>query len=91
MVSSKRHAIATSLTRCSAGQRIQLRGFIILDAGPKFPEYTKKLIQGYKEGKLKISDENETVVKAKFEDIPKTWVSLVSSRLEPFSAIQTLT
>ncbi|GAM86311.1 hypothetical protein ANO11243_043230 [Dothideomycetidae sp. 11243] len=57
-------------------QRIQLKGFIIFDAAPKFGEYTQRLIKGYKDGKLSISDENETIKKVSFEQIPQTWLTL---------------
>lgn len=56
--------------------RIEIKGFIILDAGAKLPEFTKILIQAYKDGKLKVGAENETVVPTKFEDVPKTWLKL---------------
>ena len=29
-----------------------------------------------KEGKIKVGEENETVIDTKFEDIPKTWMLL---------------
>ena len=56
--------------------RIEIRGFIILDAAPKFPEMTMKLIQGYKDGKLKITEKNEMVVPTKFDGIPEVWMKL---------------
>ncbi|KIW09077.1 uncharacterized protein PV09_00025 [Verruconis gallopava] len=56
--------------------RLQIKGFIVFDFAKEHPEITRKLIQGVKDGKIKISDENETVVDTKFEDVPKTWVKL---------------
>jgi len=59
-------------------QRIEIKGFIVLDlfAKGKMPEARQALVDAYKEGKLKIGDENETVVDTKFESIPETWVKL---------------
>jgi len=59
-------------------QRIEIKGFIILDlfAKGKMLEARKTLVDAYKDGKLKIGDENETVVDTKFESIPKTWLKL---------------
>lgn len=56
--------------------RIEIKGLIIFDFAPKIPEATKELIQAYKDGKIKIGDENETIVDTKFEDIPQTWMML---------------
>lgn len=53
--------------------RIQVSGFIIMDLGPKLPEYTKRLVSYYKEGKLKLDDGHLTVIDTKWEDFPKTW------------------
>ncbi|KAK5083744.1 quinone oxidoreductase [Lithohypha guttulata] len=39
-------------------------------------ETVGKLIGALKEGKIKIGEENETVVDTKFEDVPKTWLRL---------------
>lgn len=60
------------------GGRIEIKGFIVTDAAPKFPEYTKILVQAYQEKKITIGDENETIIDTKFEDIPKTWAHLFS-------------
>ncbi|KAF2434798.1 NAD(P)-binding protein [Tothia fuscella] len=59
-------------------QRLQIKGFIVMDyltegRGAKF---TKILADATREGKLKVGEENETVVDTKFEDVPKTWVKL---------------
>jgi NADPH-dependent curcumin reductase CurA len=59
--------------------RIQIKGFIVLDFRARKgarEECIGYLIQGVKEGKLKIGKESEQVVKTKFEDVPKTWVKL---------------
>ena len=56
--------------------RIEIKGFIIFDflASGKGPEAIKELVTAAKEGRIKVGEENETVVDAKFEDIPKTWM-----------------
>ena len=58
--------------------RIEIKGFVINDffASGKAPDAVKELVAAAKEGKIKISEENETVVDTKFEDIPKTWMSI---------------
>lgn len=56
--------------------RIEIAGIIVFDAAPRIKEYTETLIQGFKDGKLSVDVENETVVPTKFEDIPKTWLKL---------------
>lgn len=58
--------------------RIEIKGFIASDfvAQGKGPETVKELVTAVKEGKIKVGDENETVVDTKFEDVPKTWMLL---------------
>lgn len=58
--------------------RLQVKGFIVTDAvaAGKAPAMMGVLIGGFKEGKLKITEEAQTVVDTKFEDIPKTWIKL---------------
>ena len=58
--------------------RIEIKGFIIMDflAQGKGPEVVKELVTAVKEGKIKVGEENETVIDTKFEDIPKTWMLL---------------
>ena len=55
--------------------RIEVKGFIIIDAikAGKVPSIIGKLVEGILAGKIKIGEESETVVPAKFEDVPKTW------------------
>jgi NADPH-dependent curcumin reductase CurA len=68
-------------TRMTTGPRMQsvllinralMRGFIVNDFAPKFPEATKQLSQWYAEGKLKLK---ETVVEG-FENIPDAFIGL---------------
>ena len=58
--------------------RLEIKGFIVMDflAEGKGPEAVKELVTATKEGKIKVGEENETVVDTKFEDVPKTWMSL---------------
>ena len=58
--------------------RIEIKGFVILDflAQGKGPEAVKDLVTAAKEGKIKVGEENETVVDTKFEAVPKTWMLL---------------
>lgn len=53
--------------------RLEIKGFITFDLGERTGEYVDKLIQAVKEGKIKLSDDNNTVVDTKWEDFPRTW------------------
>ncbi|KAH7076167.1 hypothetical protein FB567DRAFT_155112 [Paraphoma chrysanthemicola] len=55
--------------------RLEVKGFIVTDAvvSGKAAGWLKEMIQGVKDGKIKVGEETETVVKTKFEDVPKTW------------------
>lgn len=56
--------------------RLQIKGFIVIDYLQKASEAIGKLTGALKEGKIKIGEENETVVDTKFEEVPKTWLRL---------------
>ena len=58
--------------------RIEIRGLIVLDAfyQGKGPEMLGKMREAVKEGKIQIDKQEETIVQAKFEEIPKTWMML---------------
>lgn len=58
--------------------RLELRGFIVMDfmAQGKAPAATKEIIDAIKDGKIKMGDENETIVGVGFEGIPATWMRL---------------
>ncbi|KAF2126149.1 NAD(P)-binding protein [Dothidotthia symphoricarpi CBS 119687] len=60
--------------------RIQVRGFIVIDAfeSGKAGPFIQTLVQGVKDGKIKIGPESETLVPTSFEDVPKTWTMLFS-------------
>ncbi|KAK5717231.1 quinone oxidoreductase [Elasticomyces elasticus] len=55
--------------------RLSVHGFVVLDFLAKAPEATKVLLKALEESKL-IVDGGEQVVEVKFEDVPKTWVTL---------------
>lgn len=57
--------------------RLNIRGMVVTDATPaRWAEMTKILLQGYKEGKIRATDDGQTIVPASFEDVPKTWMRL---------------
>ncbi|RAL01318.1 MDR family NADP-dependent oxidoreductase [Aspergillus ibericus CBS 121593] len=56
--------------------RLSVLGFIIFDYRDHFPDARAELIQAWKDGKLVVDDATETVVEAKFEDIPGVWMKL---------------
>ena len=55
--------------------RIQIKGFVVMDFYDRRPQAMEALIKGLEDGKLQI-EEGEQVVKAGFEDVPKTWMLL---------------
>ena len=59
-------------------QRLTIKGFIVMDylADGNAGKLVKELSDAAQSGKIRIGDENETVVNTKFEDVPKTWVKL---------------
>lgn len=57
-------------------QRLQIKGFIVSDMRNQWPEAVADMTSAAGEGKLKIGEDSEDVVKTSFEDIPKTWVKL---------------
>ncbi|KAI9834749.1 MAG: hypothetical protein M1819_002835 [Sarea resinae] len=56
--------------------RLEIKGFIVLDVMSKFPEMRGKLVEALAQGKIKVAEEHETLVKTPFEAIPKTWMML---------------
>jgi len=59
---------------------VQVKGFIVIDyrGTPGAAEGMKKIIELATAGKIKMGEESETVVDAKFEDIPRTYLKLFS-------------
>lgn len=55
--------------------RLQIRGFVVLDYMSKAGEALETLRKALAEGKLQIQ-EGEHIVKAGFEDVPRTWMML---------------
>ncbi|EDU43829.1 NADP-dependent leukotriene B4 12-hydroxydehydrogenase [Pyrenophora tritici-repentis Pt-1C-BFP] len=58
--------------------RLEVKGFIVIDAitSGKAGPWIQEMIGAVKEGKIRVGEETETVVKTKFEDVPKTWMML---------------
>jgi NADPH-dependent curcumin reductase CurA len=56
--------------------RLSIRGFITGDYFHKSKEIIHLLLQATLEGKLEITNKNEQVIPAKFEEIPKIWLML---------------
>ncbi|KAL8807422.1 MAG: hypothetical protein Q9182_000761 [Xanthomendoza sp. 2 TL-2023] len=56
--------------------RIEIKGFIVLDYLATADEVMKDLLKARKEGKIKIDEGNETVVETGFEAVPETWLKL---------------
>jgi NADPH-dependent curcumin reductase CurA len=56
--------------------RIQIRGMIVMDHLGKAQEVMGIFNRAIQEGKLKVSEENEHVVEASFEEVPQVWMKL---------------
>ncbi|KAL8863510.1 MAG: hypothetical protein Q9178_000191 [Gyalolechia marmorata] len=56
--------------------RIQIKGFIVLDHLGKAEEGMNELVKAMREGKIKVDAGNETVVETGFEGVPETWMKL---------------
>lgn len=56
--------------------RIQVRGFIVLDYMHKAQEAIGKIIEAAAQGKINIADDMETVVETEFDGVPKVFTKL---------------
>ncbi|KAL8848776.1 MAG: hypothetical protein Q9221_006247 [Calogaya cf. arnoldii] len=56
--------------------RIEIKGFIVLDYLGKAAEATQAMVKATREGKITIDAGNETVVETGFEGVPETWMKL---------------
>lgn len=57
--------------------RLQIKGFIVNDwLKDNAVPTVRKLVDAVKEGKIRLGDENETVVDTDFEHVPRTWLML---------------
>jgi NADPH-dependent curcumin reductase CurA len=56
--------------------RIQIRGMIVFDYVHKMEQVMGIFKQAIQEGKLAVSGEQEHVVEASFEEVPKVWMTL---------------
>ncbi|KAI7652264.1 hypothetical protein KC318_g15110, partial [Hortaea werneckii] len=57
--------------------RLEIRGFIVIDHLSKAGEALDKFKKALADGKLQVEG-GEQIVKASFEEIPKTWMQLFS-------------
>ena len=57
-------------------QRINIKGFIVTDYLPKAGEALGALKEAVGKGQIKVTEDFQTVVDTKFEDIPNTWIKL---------------
>jgi NADPH-dependent curcumin reductase CurA len=62
--------------------RLLIRGFVVTDSvlTGRWTKIVDSLIQGYQDGKIKATEEGLSIVPAKFEDIPETWMRLFEGR-----------
>ncbi len=58
--------------------RLKITGFHIMEYMHKAGEVSEILMQAWKDGRLVVSDETETIFESRFEDIPQTWLRLFS-------------
>ncbi|KAI9376634.1 hypothetical protein BJX61DRAFT_256682 [Aspergillus egyptiacus] len=56
--------------------RLHIHGLIAFDYMHKYGDVVAELTQAWKEGKIVIDDSMQTVVEAKFEEIPRVWMKL---------------
>lgn len=56
--------------------RINILGFIVFDYIHKATEVQELLVQAWRDGKIVVADETETVIQSRFEDVPRTWLKL---------------
>ncbi|KAF2763500.1 NAD(P)-binding protein [Pseudovirgaria hyperparasitica] len=60
--------------------RLEIRGFIVFDHMKQFEESRGVLMKALKEGKIRVGEESQTVVKASFDQIPETWLGLFEGK-----------
>ncbi len=56
--------------------RLNIRGLIVLDYIHKFADVMAELAEAWQQGKIVIDDSMQTIVDAKFEDVPNVWLKL---------------
>lgn len=63
-------------------RRLDVHGFIVFDYLPKFAEGAKEMLKWVHEGKIKVEENNSTIVDLTkdFEKIPETWGILYSDK-----------
>uniref|UniRef100_A0A8H7K2P8 Dehydrogenase FUB6 n=1 Tax=Bionectria ochroleuca TaxID=29856 RepID=A0A8H7K2P8_BIOOC len=61
-------------------QRLKINGFVVLDYLKKLPDVIQIFQEAAKEGKLRVDDGSQTLVPAKFEEIPEVWLRLFEGK-----------
>ncbi|VUC27789.1 unnamed protein product [Clonostachys rosea] len=61
-------------------QRLKINGFVVLDYLHKLPTVIQIFQEAAKEGKIRVDDDSQTLVPAKFEEIPGVWLRLFEGR-----------
>lgn len=56
--------------------RLNIRGLIVLDYMHKFADVIGELASAWQQGKIVIDDSMQTIIDAKFEDVPNVWLKL---------------
>lgn len=59
--------------------RINVKGFIVLDFLDRLAEGMQALREAVVKGQIKIGEDSETVVPTKFDEVPNTWIKLFES------------
>ncbi|KAL6245745.1 quinone oxidoreductase [Rhinocladiella similis] len=58
--------------------RLQIRGMVVLDAipGGRWEKIVNELVGAYQQGKIKATKQGLSILPTRFEDVPKTWLTL---------------
>ncbi len=58
--------------------RMQISGMVVLDAIPsgRWEKIVNELVGAYQQGQIKLTEQGLSVIPARFEDVPKTWLTL---------------
>ncbi|KAL3443330.1 hypothetical protein BJX65DRAFT_320691 [Aspergillus insuetus] len=56
--------------------RIKIYGFIVIDYMHRLEEVVTELARAWQDGKIVIDDSMQTIIEARFEDVPSVWLKL---------------
>jgi NADPH-dependent curcumin reductase CurA len=57
--------------------RMRIYGFVVTDlTAVRWGEIMEALVQGYRDGRIRATEDGQTIVPTSFEDVPKTWMML---------------